>query len=231
MYNMQWTTSCIDVLNEALFGQFLPFDFYRSTPSKQPVDKRLGWLLSDSANTSIGSDFSHNSDIRSVLQGFVFQHNFKETNFCCLIVPVFQNSKWIVPYSEVFWLCESERCRCCKLVCVKNVSSNMVWSGWILSAKNMLQAALSSYYVASTSQCTEINFFWSACISYGMHTDSGILLVSSEFSDTSWPALKFLCNYVMHWLIFFFLIFLQVFYLKWNLEWGPLQMKDLSQLV
>lgn len=52
----------------------------------------------------------------------------------------------------------------------------------------------------------------------GMHTDSGILLVSSEFSDTSWPALKFLCNYVMHWLIFFFLIFLQVFYLKWNLE-------------
>lgn len=22
----------------------------------------------------------------------------------------------------------------------------------------------------------------------GMHTDSGILLVSSEFSDTSWPA-------------------------------------------
>lgn len=93
MYNMQWTTSCVDVLNEALFGQFLPFDFYRSTPSKQPVDKRLGWLLSDSANTSIGSDFSHNSDIRSVLQGFVFQHNCKETNFCCLIVPVFQNSK------------------------------------------------------------------------------------------------------------------------------------------
>lgn len=89
----------------------------------------------------------------------------KETNFCCLIVPVFQNSKWIVPYSEVFWLCESERCRCCKLVCVKNVSSNMVWSGWILSAKNMLQAALSTYYVASTSQCTEINFVWWACIS------------------------------------------------------------------
>lgn len=165
MYNMQWTTLCVDVLNEALFGQFLPFDFYRSTPSKQPVDKRLGWLLSDSANTSIGSDFSHNSDIRSVLQSFVFKHNFKETNFCCLIVPVFQNSKWIVPYSEVFWLCESERCRCCKLVCVKNVSSNMVWSGWILSAKNMLQAALSTYYVASTSQCTEINFVWWACIS------------------------------------------------------------------
>lgn len=89
MYNMQWTTSCVDVLNEALFGQFLPFDFYRSTPSKQPVDKRLGWLLSDSANTSIGSDFSHNSDIRSVLQSFVFKHNFKETNFCCL----FQFSK------------------------------------------------------------------------------------------------------------------------------------------
>lgn len=89
MYNMQWTTSCIDVLNEALFGQFLPFDFCRSTPSKQPVDKRLGWLLSDSANTSIGSDFSHNSDIRSVLQSFVFKHNFKETNFFCLIVPVF----------------------------------------------------------------------------------------------------------------------------------------------
>lgn len=154
MYNMQWTTSCVDVLNEALFGQFLPFDFYRSTPSKQPVDKRLGWLLSDSANTSIGSDFSHNSDIRSVLQSFVFKHNFKETNFCCFIVPVFQNSKWIVPYSEVFWLCESERCRCCKLVCVKNVSSNMVWSGWILSAKNMLQAALSTYYVASTSMRT-----------------------------------------------------------------------------
>lgn len=86
MYNMQWTTSCVDVLNEALFGQFLPFDFYRSTPSKQPVDKRLGWLLSDSANTSIGSDFSHNSDIRSVLQSFVFKHDFKETNFCCLIV-------------------------------------------------------------------------------------------------------------------------------------------------
>lgn len=81
MYNMQWTTSCVDVLNEALFGQFLPFDFYRSTPSKQPVDKRLGWLLSDSANTSIGSDFSHNSDIRSVLQGFVFQHNFKGDKF------------------------------------------------------------------------------------------------------------------------------------------------------
>lgn len=76
-----------------------------------------------------------------------------------------QISKWIVPYSEVFWLCESERCRCCKLVCVKNVSSNMVWSGWILSAKNMLQAALSTYYVASTSQCTEINFVWWACIS------------------------------------------------------------------
>ncbi|XP_062583894.1 uncharacterized protein LOC134245638 isoform X2 [Saccostrea cucullata] len=35
----------------------------RSTPCKQPVDKRLGWLLSDSANTSLGSDFSHNSDI------------------------------------------------------------------------------------------------------------------------------------------------------------------------
>lgn len=83
MYNMQWTTSCIDVLNEALLGQFLPFDFYRSTPCKQPVDKRLGWLLSDSANTSIGSDFSHNSDIRSVLQGFVFQHDFEETTSCC----------------------------------------------------------------------------------------------------------------------------------------------------
>lgn len=46
-----------------------------------------------------------------------------------------------------------------------DVSSNMVWSGWILSAKNMLQAALSTYYVASTSQCTEINFVWWACIS------------------------------------------------------------------
>lgn len=86
MYNMQWTTSCIDVLNEALLGQFLPFDFYRSTPCKQPVDKRLGWLLSDSANTSIGSDFSHNSDIRSVLQGFFFRQ--------ILVVPSnFQNTK------------------------------------------------------------------------------------------------------------------------------------------
>lgn len=87
MYNMQWTTSCIDVLNEALFGQFLPFDFYRSTPSKQPVDKRLGWLLSDSANTSIGSDFSHNSDIRSVLQGFVFQ---RQIFVVCSSFPKFQ---------------------------------------------------------------------------------------------------------------------------------------------
>lgn len=228
---MQWTTSCVDVLNEALFGQFLPFDFYRSTPSKQPVDKRLGWLLSDSANTSIGSDFSHNSDIRSVLQGFVFKHNFKETNFCCLIVPVFQNSKIIVPYSEVFWLCESERCRWCKLLCVAILSSNMVWSGWILSAKNMLQAALSTC-------CFNKSMYRDKLCLVRMHQSLVCTLivvfyyiVSSEFSDTSWPALKFLCNYVMHWLIFFFLIFSQVFYLKWNLEWGPLQMKDLSQLV
>lgn len=118
MYNMQWTTSCVDVLNEALFGQFLPFDFYRSTPSKQPVDKRLGWLLSDSANTSIGSDFSHNSDIRSVLQSFVFKHNFKETNFCCLIVPV---SK--IPNE----LCLTRKCSGCVKVKDAGVVNFYVW--------------------------------------------------------------------------------------------------------
>ena len=55
----------VDILTKGLLGQFVLFDC-RSTPSKQLVDKRLGWLLSDSANTSVGSDFSHNSDIRSV---------------------------------------------------------------------------------------------------------------------------------------------------------------------
>lgn len=162
---MQWTTSCVDVLNEALFGQFLPFDFYRSTPSKQPVDKRLGWLLSDSANTSIGSDFSHNSDIRSVLQGFVFQHNFKETNFCCLIVPVFK-----IP-NELYltWKCSG----CVKVKDAGVVNFN-VWRMYLqiwydqdefCQLKTCCKAALSTYYVASTSQCTEINFVWWACIS------------------------------------------------------------------
>ncbi|XP_056010144.1 titin homolog isoform X4 [Ostrea edulis] len=46
-----------------LGSEALSLTVERSTPNKQPVDKRLGWLLSDSANTSIGSDFSHNSDI------------------------------------------------------------------------------------------------------------------------------------------------------------------------
>lgn len=106
MYNMQWTTSCIDVLNEALLGRFLPFDFYRSTPCKQPVDKRLGWLLSDSANTSIGSDFSHNSDIRSVLHYKVLFSSMILKRQLLVVLSSFQNTL----LRSVIWLCEMERC-------------------------------------------------------------------------------------------------------------------------
>lgn len=42
---------------------------------------------------------------------------------------------------------------------------------------------------------------------FGMYIDSGILLVLLEFLDISWFVLKFFCNYVMYWLIFFFFDF------------------------
>lgn len=56
----------------------------------------------------------------------------------------------------------------------------------------MLQAALSTYYVASLILKNKSMYWDKLCLVHasatGMHTDSGILLVSSEFLDTSWPA-------------------------------------------